>query len=83
MGDYYRDRGYSRDYDRRRHEQIVPLPTMNMMGSRLHVGKLPSGIRDREIEKEFGKYGEITEISLKGNYCCTICKLQICKRCSV
>merc|ERR1712142_108103 len=60
MADYYRG-GYN--------DRMPPLPTRDMMGSRIYVGKLPSDIREREIEKAFSKFGDIQDISLKGNYC--------------
>ena len=39
-----------------------------MMGSRIYVGKLPNDIRDTELHDVFGKYGNVVEITLKGNY---------------
>lgn len=74
MGDYRdrrdRDRYSDRDRDRDRYnDSRPPLPTKSMMGSRLYVGKLPSDIRERDIDKVFGKFGRIREIAMKGNYC--------------
>lgn len=66
MSDYSRDRrrdGY------KKYESKTPLPTRSMMGGRIYVGRLPDDIKEGEIEKVFGKYGHITEISLKGTYC--------------
>merc|ERR1711881_259217 len=39
------------------------------MGSRIYVGKLPGDIRERELEKAFGKFGEIRSLVLKEKYC--------------
>ena len=68
----YRDRDY-RDRDRRDRRDDYggrpPLPTKSQMGSRIYIGRLPGDIREREIEKAFKKYGRVSEISLKGNYC--------------
>lgn len=66
MSEYDRDR---RSGSRDKPVYGGPLPTRSMMGSRIYVGKLPSDVREREIEKSFGKYGKIREIAMKGNYC--------------
>lgn len=66
MSDYDRDR---RSGSRDKPVYGGPLPTRSMMGSRIYVGKLPSDVREREVEKSFGKYGKIREIAMKGNYC--------------
>ena len=67
----YRDSHSSREYNSSssHSDPRPPLPSRNMMGSRIYVGKLPSDIREREIEKVFGKYGKLKEVALKGNYC--------------
>lgn len=65
-----RDRGRDeRDGGGSSYESRAPLPSKSMMGSRIYVGKLPSDIRDRDIEKVFGKYGRLKEVAMKGNYC--------------
>lgn len=66
----YRDSRSSRDFGAPKpFDPRPPLPTKSMMGSRIYVGKLPSDIREREVEKMFGKFGRIKEVALKGNYC--------------
>ena len=71
--DGYRSRDHrSSDYrssDYRTEPSRAPLPTKSMMGSRIYVGKLPPDVRESEVEKIFGKYGKIKEVTMKGNYC--------------
>ena len=67
-GDYNRGGGYDRRETFRDRRDLPPLPTRDQMGSRVYVGKLPSDIREKEIEDVFRKYGEVDQISLKGNY---------------
>lgn len=73
MSDY---RDHHRDYDKR-YDARPPLPTRSMMGGRIYIGKLPVDIREKEIEKVFGKFGKISEISLKGNYCFVVSDIMI------
>ena len=76
MGEY-REGHSNRDYEKR-YDPRPPLPTRSMMGGRIYIGKLPNDIREKEIEKVFVKFGKITEIALKGNYCFVVSDLLFC-----
>jgi len=73
MGDYRNGGRYDRRDSHRgggdiRDRDRPFLPTADMMGSRIYIGKLPNDIRERELDDVFRKYGVVQEISLKGNY---------------
>lgn len=39
-----------------------------MVGSRVYVGGLPFGVRDRDLEKFFKGFGRIRDILIKNGY---------------
>lgn len=39
-----------------------------MVGSRVYVGGLPYGVRDRDLEKFFKGFGRIRDILIKNGY---------------
>lgn len=39
-----------------------------MVGTRVYVGGLPYGVRDRDIERFFKSYGRIRDILIKNGY---------------
>lgn len=39
-----------------------------MVGSRVYVGGLPFGVRDRDLEKFFRGFGRIRDILIKNGY---------------
>ena len=55
------------------------------MGTRLYIGNLSSGARERDIERFFKGYGKIREVVLKNGYgfVASISIYSVCKVCDM
>lgn len=54
-----------------------------MVGSRVYVGGLPFGVRDRDLEKFFKGFGRIRDILIKNGYGFVVSVIRLiifCKR---
>lgn len=47
-----------------------------MVGSRVYVGGLPYGVRERDLERFFKGYGRTRDILIKNGYGFVVCKFR-------
>lgn len=49
-------------------QQIKQYNSIEMVGSRVYVGGLPYGVRERDLERFFKGYGRTRDILIKNGY---------------